>query len=60
MCKNVHSFEGLPCYNGVGNAYIHWVKCCKCDMMKFQCLKACQFRKVYMYEYCCGECIYTG
>ena len=21
MCKNVDSFEGLPCYNGVGNAY---------------------------------------
>ena len=39
---------------------IHWVKCCKCNMMKFQCLKACQFRKVYMYKYYCGECIYTG
>ena len=58
MCKNVHSFEGLPCYNGVGNAYIHLVKCCKCNTMKFQCLKACQFRKVYMYEYFCGECIH--
>ena len=85
-CKNVHSFEGLPWYNGVGNAYtlhgknvvsvtwwsfsfwrlassarkvyvwvllwgmfLHWVKYCKCGVMRFKCLKA--YIAVFMSEF---------
>ena len=62
-CNEVKVFEDLPVQEStctaVGNAYTLGIKCCDCTEVKV--LEDLPVQEsTCMYEYCCGECIYTG
>ena len=64
-CTEVKVLEDLPVQEStctstaVGNAYTLCIKCCDCTEVKV--LEDLPVKEsTCMYEYCCGECIYTG